>query len=406
MLCRQQEKCVLDKKSIDDIEVRGKRVLVRCDFNVPMVDGVITDVNRLEGAIPTISTLVKRGAKVILCSHMGKPKGEPIPELSLAPVAERLSEMMGQKIHFAADNEVTGTHAKAAVAAMKEGEVVLLENTRYRAEETQNSDLFSQELASLADIFVNDAFGTAHRAHCSNVGVTRFVDTSVLGYLVQKEIAYLGSAIMAPERPLMAILGGAKVSDKIKVIDHLLEKIDSLVIGGGMAYTFLKAMGHNIGKSILDEERLTYALQVMEKAKKRGVKLLLPVDHVVAKSLEGDAPIKIALRGEIEEEWESFDIGPVTRTQYAEAISEAKTIVWNGPMGVFERESFAKGTYAVAKAIAESGATSIIGGGDSVAAVNQMGYNHSMSHISTGGGASLEYLEGKALPGILAADDR
>ncbi len=397
---------MLDKKTIDDIEVQGKRVLVRCDFNVPMVEGVITDTNRLEGAVPTISTLVKRGAKVILCSHMGKPKGKPDPALSLAPVAVALSEILGQKIHFAADNEVTGTHAKAAIAVMKAGEIILLENTRYRAEETQNSDLFSQELAALADIFVNDAFGTAHRAHCSNVGVARFVDTSVLGYLVRKEIDYLGSAIATPKRPLMAILGGAKVSDKINVIDHLLEKIDSLIIGGGMAYTFLKAMGYTIGNSILEEERLPYALQMMEKARQRGVKLLLPVDHVVAQACKSDAPTKIVLRGEIEEGWESLDIGPATRKHYEEAISEAKTIVWNGPMGVFEIEQFSKGTQAVAKAIAEADAISIIGGGDSAAAVNQLGYGDMMSHISTGGGASLEYLEGKALPGILAADDR
>ena len=397
---------MLDKKTIDDIEVQGKHVLVRCDFNVPMVDGIITDTNRLEGAVPTISTLVKRGAKVILCSHMGKPKGTPDPALSLAPVAAALSEILGQEIHFAADDAVAGTHAKAVIATMQEGEIVLLENTRYRAEETQNGDLFSQELASLADIFVNDAFGTAHRAHCSNVGVTRFVGTSVLGYLVQKEIDYLGNAITTPKRPLMAILGGAKVSDKLKVIDHLLEKVDMLLIGGGMAYTFLKAMGYNVGSSILEEEKLPYALQMIEKAERRGVKLLLPVDHVVAQDFSNDAPFKIVSRGEIEEGWESLDIGPATRALYAEAISEAKTIVWNGPMGVFEMEHFAQGTRAVAKAIAEADAISIIGGGDSAAAVNQMGYGDMMSHISTGGGASLEYLEGKALPGILAADDR
>jgi len=397
---------VLNKKTIDDIAVQGKRVLVRCDFNVPIVDGVITDVTRLEGAVPTINMLVKRGAKVILCSHMGKPKGEPKPELSLAPVAAKLSEMLDRDIQFAADNEVIGTHAKAAVAAMKEGAIVLLENTRYRAEETKNSESFSKELASLADIFVNDAFGTAHRAHCSNVGVTDFVDICVVGYLVQREIAFLGSTIAAPQRPFVAILGGAKVSDKIKVINHLLEKVDTLIIGGGMAYTFLKALGHNVGMSILEEDKIAYALQMMEKAKRKKVKLLLPIDHVVAQEFRNDTPVKVVVRGAIEEGWESLDIGPATRKLYEEAISEAKTIVWNGPMGVFEMENFAQGTQSIAKAIAHTDATSIIGGGDSAAAVNQMGYGDKMSHISTGGGASLEYLEGKELPGIAAADDK
>ena len=397
---------MLNKKTIDDIAVQGKRVLVRCDFNVPIVDGVITDVTRLEGAVPTINMLVKRGAKVILCSHMGKPKGEPKPELSLAPVAAKLSEMLDRDIQFAADNEVIGTHAKAAVAAMKEGAIVLLENTRYRAEETKNSESFSKELASLADIFVNDAFGTAHRAHCSNVGVTDFVDICVVGYLVQREIAFLGSTIAAPQRPFVAILGGAKVSDKIKVINHLLEKVDTLIIGGGMAYTFLKALGHNVGMSILEEDKIAYALQMMEKAKRKKVKLLLPIDHVVAQEFRNDTPVKVVVRGAIEEGWESLDIGPATRKLYEEAISEAKTIVWNGPMGVFEMENFAQGTQSIAKAIAHTDATSIIGGGDSAAAVNQMGYGDRMSHISTGGGASLEYLEGKELPGIAAADDK
>ena len=397
---------MLNKKTIDDIAVQGKRVLVRCDFNVPIVDGVITDVTRLEGAVPTINMLVERGAKVILCSHMGKPKGEPKPELSLAPVAAKLSEMLDRDIQFAADNEVIGTHAKAAVAAMKEGAIVLLENTRYRAEETKNSESFSKELASLADIFVNDAFGTAHRAHCSNVGVTDFVDICVVGYLVQREIAFLGSTIAAPQRPFVAILGGAKVSDKIKVINHLLEKVDTLIIGGGMAYTFLKALGHNVGMSILEEDKIAYALQMMEKAKRKKVKLLLPIDHVVAQEFRNDTPVKVVVRGAIEEGWESLDIGPATRKLYEEAISEAKTIVWNGPMGVFEMENFAQGTQSIAKAIAHTDATSIIGGGDSAAAVNQMGYGDKMSHISTGGGASLEYLEGKELPGIAAADDK
>jgi phosphoglycerate kinase len=397
---------VLNKKSIDDIEVRGKKVLVRCDFNVPIVDGAITDVTRLEGALPTINKLVEEGAKVILCSHMGKPKGEPKPELSLLPVAAKLSEMLGMDIQFAADDKVVGTNAKAAVSAMKEGEIVLLENTRYRAEETKNRELFSKELASLADIFVNDAFGTAHRAHCSNVGITRFVDTCVVGYLMQREIDFLGSVIAAPQRPFVAILGGAKVFDKMKVINHLLEKVDTLIIGGGMAYTFLKALGNDVGISILEEDKMEYALQMMAKAKERGVKLLLPIDHVVAKEFRNDTPVKVVLRGNIEEGWESLDIGPATCRLYEEAIKEAKTIVWNGPMGAFEIENFAKGTRAIVKAIASSSATSIVGGGDSAAAVNQMGYGDKISHISTGGGASLEYLEGKELPGITAADDK
>jgi len=397
---------VLNKKSIDDIEVRGKKVLVRCDFNVPIVDGAITDVTRLEGALPTINKLVEEGAKVILCSHMGKPKGEPKPELSLLPVAAKLSEMLGMDIQFAADDKVVGSNAKAAVSAMKEGEIVLLENTRYRAEETKNRELFSKELASLADIFVNDAFGTAHRAHCSNVGITRFVDTCVVGYLMQREIDFLGSAIAAPQRPFVAILGGAKVSDKMKVINHLLEKVDTLIIGGGMAYTFLKALGNDVGISILEEDKMEYALQMMAKAKERGVKLLLPIDHVVAQEFKNDTPVKVVLRGNIEEGWESLDIGPATSRLYEEAIKEAKTIVWNGPMGAFEIENFAKGTLAIVKAIASTDATSIVGGGDSAAAVNQMGYGEQMSHISTGGGASLEYLEGKELPGITAADDK
>lgn len=397
---------MLNKKSVDDIQVKGKKVLVRCDFNVPVVDGVITDINRLEGAMPTINKLVNDGAKVILCSHMGKPKGEPKPELSLALVATKLAEMLGKDVKFAADNEVVGPNAKAAVEAMAEGEIVLLENTRYRAEETKNGEAFSKELASLADIFVNDAFGTAHRAHCSNVGVTEFIDTCVVGYLVQKEIEFLGNAVTTPERPFVAILGGAKVSDKINVINNLLEKVDTLIIGGGMAYTFLKALKNDVGMSLLEEDKMDYALEMIDKAMEKDVKFLLPIDHVVAQEFKNDTPFKVVPRGGIEGDWEGLDIGPATRERYEKTIAEAKTIVWNGPMGVFEMENFANGTKAIAEAMANVDATTIIGGGDSAAAVNQMGYGDKMSHISTGGGASLEYLEGKELPGIAAADDK
>lgn len=394
------------QKSVDDIQVQGKKVLVRCDFNVPIQEGVITDLNRLEGALPTIKKLVADGGKVILCSHMGKPKGEPKPELSLAPVAAKLTELLGQEVKFAADNEVVGPNAKAAVEAMAEGDVILLENTRYRAEETKNGEAFSKELASLADIFVNDAFGTAHRAHCSNVGVTEFIDTCVVGYLVQKEIEFLGNAVTNPERPFVAILGGAKVSDKIAVIDNLLEKVDTLIIGGGMAYTFLYALKNDVGMSLLEKEKKEYALHMIDKAMENDVKFLLPIDHVVAQEFKNDTPFKIVPRGGIEDDWEGLDIGPATRERYARAIKDAKTVVWNGPMGVFEMENFANGTKAIAEALAEADCTSIIGGGDSAAAVNIMGYGDKMSHISTGGGASLEYLEGKELPGIAAADDK
>ncbi len=397
---------MLNKKTVDDINVKGKKVLVRCDFNVPIVDGEITDVNRLVGAMPTIKKLVADGGKIILCSHLGKPKGEPKPELSLAPVAVKLSELLGQEVKFAKDDNVVGENAKAAIAEMKDGDIVLLENTRYRKEETKNGEEFSKELGSLAEIFVNDAFGTAHRAHCSNVGVTEFVDTCVVGYLMQKEIDYLGNAVESPERPFVAILGGAKVSDKINVINNLLEKVDTLIIGGGMAYTFLKALHNEVGMSLLEEDKLTYALDMIDKAMEKDVKLLLPIDHVVAQEFKNDTEWKVVPRGGIEHDWEGLDIGPHTRERYAKEIAKAKTVIWNGPMGVFEFENFANGTKAIAKALAETECTSIIGGGDSAAAVNQLGFGAKMSHISTGGGASLEFLEGKTLPGLAAADDK
>ena len=397
---------MLNKKSVDDIQVKGLKVLVRCDFNVPMVDGKITDENRLVAALPTIKKLIADGGRVILCSHMGKPKGEPKPELSLAPVAARLSELLGQEVKFAADATVVGENAKAAVAAMKDGEVVLLENTRYRAEETKNGEAFSKELASLCDVFVNDAFGTAHRAHCSNVGVTEYVDTAAVGYLMQKEIDFLGNAVNNPERPFVAILGGSKVSSKISVIENLLEKVDTLIIGGGMAYTFAKALGGNVGKSLLEEDYCEYALNMLKKAEEKGVKLLLPLDNVVADDFSNDANTQVVASGEIPEGWEGLDIGPKTAALYAETVKTAKTVVWNGPMGCFEMPNFAAGTEAVAKALADTDAVTIIGGGDSAAAVNQLGYGDKMTHISTGGGASLEFLEGKELPGVAAANDK
>lgn len=397
---------MLNKKSVDDINVQGKRVLVRCDFNVPLVDGKITDENRLVAALPTIKKLVNDGGKVILCSHLGKPKGEPKPELSLAPVAARLAELLGQPVKFAADPTVVGENAKAAVAAMNDGDVILLENTRYRAEETKNVDEFSKDLASLADVFVNDAFGTAHRAHCSNVGVTKYVDTAVVGYLMQKEIDFLGNAVNKPVRPFVAILGGSKVSSKISVINNLLDKVDTLIIGGGMAFTFEKALGHNVGNSLLEEDYVSYAKEMMEKAEAKGVKLLIPVDTVVADAFSNDANIKVVDRGGIEDGWMGLDIGPKTSALYAEALKDAKTVVWNGPMGCFEMSNFAAGTIAVAKALAEIDATTIIGGGDSASAVNNLGFGDKMTHISTGGGASLEFLEGKELPGVAAANDK
>ena len=401
---------MLNKKSVDDINVKGKRVLVRCDFNVPLKDGKITDENRLVAALPTIKKLIADGGKVILCSHLGKPKGEPKPELSLAPVAVRLSELLGQEVKFAADPEVVGPNAKAAVEAMKDGEVVLLENTRYRAEETKNGEAFSKDLASLCDVFVNDAFGTAHRAHCSNVGVTEYVDTAVVGYLMQKEIDFLGNAVENPVRPFVAILGGAKVADKLNVISNLLEKCDTLIIGGGMAYTLLKAQGKEIGKSLVDDSKIDYCNEMMAKAEKLGKKLLLPVDAVVSADFPNpiDAPIEVenVSVDNIPVDKEAMDIGKETAALYADAVKTAKTVVWNGPMGVFENPTLAAGTIAVAKALADTDATTIIGGGDSAAAVNQLGFGDKMSHISTGGGASLEFLEGKELPGVAAANDK
>ena len=400
----------LNKKSVDDINVKGKRVLCRCDFNVPLKEGKITDENRLVAALPTIKKLIADGGKVILCSHLGKPKGEPKPELSLAPVAARLSELLGQEVKFAADPEVVGPNAKAAVEAMKDGDVILLENTRYRAEETKNGEAFSKELASLCDVFVNDAFGTAHRAHCSNVGVAQLVDTAVVGYLMQKEIDFLGNAVENPVRPFVAILGGAKVADKLNVISNLLEKCDTLIIGGGMAFTFLKAKGYEIGASLVDDEKIEYCKEMMEKAEKLGKSLLLPVDAVVAKAfpspIDAEIEVEVFAADSIPAERMGLDIGPKTAEAYAEAVKTAKTVVWNGPMGVFENPVLAKGTIAVAKALAETDATTIIGGGDSAAAVNQLGYGDKMSHISTGGGASLEFLEGKELPGVAAANDK
>jgi len=396
----------LNKVSVDDINVSGKRVLCRCDFNVPLKEGKITDENRLVAALPTIKKLVADGGKVILCSHLGKPKGEPKPELSLAPVAARLTELLGQEVKFAADPEVVGPNAKAAVEAMKDGDIVLLENTRYRAEETKNGEAFSKDLASLCDIFVNDAFGTAHRAHCSNVGVSELVETAAVGYLMQKEIDFLGNAVNNPERPFVAILGGAKVSSKISVIENLLDKVYTLIIGGGMSYTFSKAQGGSVGESLLEADYCDYALNMLKKAEEKGVKLLLPVDTVIADDFSNDADSRVVPAGEIPAGWQGLDIGPETEKIFCEAVKDAKTVVWNGPMGCFEMPKFAHGTEAVAKALADTEAVTIIGGGDSAAAVNQLGYGDQMTHISTGGGASLEFLEGKELPGVAAANDK
>lgn len=397
---------MLNKKTVDDLHVKGKNVLVRCDFNVPLKDGVITDENRITAALPTIKKLMNDGGRVILCSHMGKPKGVVKKELSLKPVAERLSVLLGKEVKFAADDTVVGENAKKAAAEMKDGDVILLENTRFRAEETKNEDNFSKELASLADIYVDDAFGSSHRAHCSTEGVTKFVKESAVGYLMEKEIEYLGNAVNNPVRPFAAILGGAKVKDKINVINNLLEKVDILIIGGGMAYTFLKAKGYEIGKSLLDEENIEFAKEMMKKAEEKKVQFLLPVDTVIVKEFDNDAESKIVDSDAIPAEWEGVDIGPKTRELFAQALKNAKTVVWNGPMGVFEMPNFAKGTVAVAQALADLDATTIIGGGDSAAAVNQLGFGSKMSHISTGGGASLEFLEGKELPGVAAVDDK
>ena len=398
---------MLNKKTIEDINVNGKKVLVRCDFNVPLQDGKITDENRLNGALPTIKYLIENGAKVILCSHMGKPKGEPKPELSLAPVAARLSEMLGKEVVFAADDNVVGENARAAVEKMQNGDVVLLQNTRYRKEETKNEENFSKELASLAEVYVNDAFGTAHRAHCSTVGAGEFLEERACGYLIQKELKFLGEAVANPVRPFTAILGGSKVSDKIAVINQLLEKVDNIIIGGGMAYTFLKAQGYEIGTSLCEEDKIDYAKEMLEKAKEKGVNFYLPVDSRAADKFAEDAEVVVTEDQNIPAGHMGLDIGPKSEAKFVEVVNNSKTVVWNGPMGVFEFESFAKGTLAIAKAMADlEDATTVIGGGDSAAAVNQLGFGDKMTHVSTGGGASLEFLEGKELPGIVALDNK
>ena len=401
----------LNKKSVDDINVKGQRVLCRCDFNVPLKEGKITDENRLVAALPTIKKLIADGGKIILCSHLGKVKTEEDKlTKTLAPVAVRLSELLGQEVKFVPNPEVVGPNVVEAVNAMQDGDVILLENTRFRAEETKNGEAFSKDLASICDVFVNDAFGTAHRAHCSNVGVTQFVDTAVVGYLMQKEIDFLGNAVENPVRPFVAILGGAKVADKLNVISNLLEKCDTLIIGGGMAYTFLKAQGKEVGKSLVDDTKIDYCKEMIEKAEKLGKKLLLPVDTVVADSfpdpIDGPIEVETVSSDAIPADKEGLDIGEKTRALFAEAAKTAKTVVWNGPMGVFENPTLAAGTIAVAQALAETDATTIIGGGDSAAACNQLGFGDKMSHISTGGGASLEFLEGKELPGVAAANDK
>ncbi len=395
----------LNKKTIEDIDVKGKRVLARCDFNVPLKDGEITNDKRIVAALPTIKYLMENGAKVILCSHLGRPKGEYKPEFSLAPVAKKLSEYLGTEVKLAEDPEVVGENAKAMAEALQDGEVMLLENVRYRKEETKNEENFSKELASLADIFVNDAFGTAHRAHCSTTGVAAYLP-AVCGYLIQKEIKFMGGALAEPQRPLVAILGGAKVSDKIGVISNLIEKCDTIIIGGGMAYTFMKYLGHNIGTSLLEADWVEKAGEMMNDAKEKGVKFLIPVDNKVGKEYDENTEAQIVNSDEIPDGWMGLDIGPKSQELFCDAIKGAGTVIWNGPMGVSEWENFAAGTIAVANAVAESGAISIIGGGDSVAAVTKLGFADKMSHISTGGGASLEFLEGKELPGIAALQDK
>ena len=393
----------LNKKTVEDIDVKGKRVLARCDFNVPLKDGEITNDKRIVAALPTIKYLKDHGAKVILCSHLGRPKGEYKPEFSLAPVAAKLSEYLGQEVKLAEDPEVVGANAKAMAAELKDGDVMLLENVRYRKEETKNEEVFSKELASLADIFVNDAFGTAHRAHCSTTGVAAYLP-AVCGFLIQKEIKFMGGALADPKRPLVAILGGAKVSDKIGVISNLLDKCDTIIIGGGMAYTFMRYLGHSIGTSLLEEDWIEKAGQMMADAKEKGVKFLIPVDNKVGKEYDENTESKIVNSDEIPDGWMGLDIGPESQKLFTDAIKGAGTVIWNGPMGVSEWKNFEDGTVAVAKAVADSGAISIIG--DSVAAVTKLGFADKMSHISTGGGASLEFLEGKELPGIAALQDK
>ena len=398
------------KKTVDDIQVKGKRVLVRCDFNVPMKDGVITNDKRIVAALPTIKKLIADGGKVILCSHLGKPKNGPEEKFSLAPVAVRLSELLGQDVVFANDDNVVGENAKAAVAAMKDGDVVLLQNTRFRKEETKNIEDFSKELATLADAYVDDAFGSCHRAHCSTAGVTAYTSPNVAGYLIGKELSIMGKALENADRPFVAVLGGAKIEDKLNVINNLLEKVDTLIIGGGMAFTFLKAKGYEVGKSLLDETKIDYCTEMMAKAAEKGVKLLLPIDTVCAAGfpdpIDGPVEVKVLDSDKIPADMEGLDIGPKTRELFADAVKTAKTVVWNGPMGVFENPTLAQGTLAVAQAMADSEAVTIIGGGDSAAAVEQMGLGDKMTHISTGGGASLEFLEGKTLPGVACLDDK
>lgn len=395
----------LNKKSVEDLDVKGKRVLVRCDFNVPLKDGEITNDKRIVAALPTIKYLMEQGAKVILCSHLGRPKGEYKPEFSLAPVAKRLSEYLGVDVPLSEDENVVGENAKKMAADLQDGQVMLLENVRYRAEETKNEENFSKELASLADLFVNDAFGTAHRAHCSTTGVASYLPAAC-GYLIQKEIRFMGGALADPKRPLVAILGGAKVSDKIGVISNLIDKCDTIIIGGGMAYTFMKYLGHNIGTSLLEADWVDKAGEMMQTAKDKGVKFLIPIDNRCGKEYKEDTEVLVCKSDDIPDGWMGLDIGPKTEKLFADAIDGAGTVIWNGPMGVSEWDNFASGTIAVAKAIADSGAISIIGGGDSVAAVTKLGFADQMSHISTGGGASLEFLEGKELPGIAALQDK
>ena len=395
----------LNKKSVEDLDVKGKRVLVRCDFNVPLKDGEITNDKRIVAALPTIKYLMEQGAKVILCSHLGRPKGEYKPEFSLAPVAKRLSEYLGVDVPLAEDENVVGDNAKKMAADLQDGQVMLLENVRYRAEETKNEENFSKELASLADLFVNDAFGTAHRAHCSTTGVASYLPAAC-GYLIQKEIQFMGGALADPKRPLVAILGGAKVSDKIGVISNLIDKCDTIIIGGGMAYTFMKYLGHNIGTSLLEADWVDKAGEMMQTAKDKGVKFLIPIDNRCGKEYKEDTEVLVCKSDDIPDGWMGLDIGPKTEKLFADAIDGAGTVIWNGPMGVSEWDNFASGTIAVAKAIADSGAISIIGGGDSVAAVTKLGFADQMSHISTGGGTSLEFLEGKELPGIAALQDK
>ena len=398
------------KKTVDDIQVKGKRVLVRCDFNVPMKDGKITNDKRIVAALPTIQKLIKDGGKVILCSHLGKPKNGPEEKFSLAPVAVRLSELLGQKVVFANDDNVVGENAKAAVAAMQDGDVVLLQNTRFRKEETKNEEAFSKDLASLADCYVDDAFGSCHRAHCSTAGVTAYTSPNVAGYLIGKELSIMGKALENADRPFVAVLGGAKIEDKLNVINNLLEKVDTLIIGGGMAFTFLKAKGYEVGKSLLDESKIVYCKDMMAKAAEKGVKLLLPIDTVCAAGfpdpIDGPVDTVIVDSDKIPADKEGLDIGPKSRELFADAVKSAKTVVWNGPMGVFENPTLAQGTLAVAQAMADSDAVTIIGGGDSAAAVEQMGLGAKMTHISTGGGASLEFLEGKTLPGVACLDEK